>query len=71
MTKRIYDFSKAEKELRQSFSPAELSENLKVAALRCAVPDSGTREEMILQMQLAVLDVCAVIDKIIVKEVEV
>lgn len=70
MKKIVYDFAKVVKELEQTFSPAELSDNLKTAAMRCAISDSGIREEMILKMQLAVLDVCAVIDAIEVKEVE-
>lgn len=71
MKKTVYDFTKVVEELEHTFSPAELSDNLKTAAMRCAIPDSGIREEMILKMQVAVLDVCAVIDAIEEKEVEV
>lgn len=70
MKKTVYDFSKVIEELETTFSPAELVNNLKTAALLCAIPDSGIREEMILRMQLAVLDVCNVVEAIIVKEVE-
>lgn len=69
MKKTVYDFSEAVKELKQWYSPKELSDNLKTAALRCAIPDAGVREDKILQMQLAVLDVCDFLDAI--KEMEV
>ena len=70
MKKTVYDFSEAIKELTQWYSPKELSNNLKNAALRCANPDDGIREEMVLKMQLAVLDVCDFLDAIKETEVE-
>lgn len=70
MKKTVYDFSEAIKELKQWYSPKELADNLKNAALRCANPDDGIREGMVLKMQLAVLDVCDFLDAIKETEVE-
>lgn len=70
MKKTVYDFSEAIKELEQWYSPKELADNLKDAALRCAIPDAGVREDKILQMQLAVLDVCDFLGRIKETEVE-
>lgn len=63
----IFDFSAAEERMKDWFTPAELSSNLKDAALRCAIPDM--RDEMILKLQEVVLDVCDVLDAIKWREV--
>lgn len=70
MKKAVYDFSEVENELKDNFTPQELADNLRVAALRLANPIKSVREEMILKMQCAVLDACAILDAIVVKEVE-
>lgn len=56
--------------INQWVSPKELSDNLKDAALRCTTPDEGMRENMILKMQIAVLDVCEFLESIIEREIE-
>ena len=66
--KIVYDFSEAVKELPDNLTPAELADNLRAAALRCAKPTN--KAEHILKMQVTVMDVCAVLDAIIVKEEE-
>lgn len=70
MKKTVYDFRPAVEYINQWFSPKELSDNLKDAALRCATPDNGMRESMILKMQIAVLDVCESLESIVEMEVE-
>lgn len=70
MKKTVYDFRGAAVYAEQWFTPKELSDNLKNAALRCANPDDGIRETMVLQMQLAVLDVCDFLESITEMEVE-
>lgn len=70
MKKTVYDFQGAIEYINQWFSPKELSDNLKDAALRCAIPDAGVREDKILQMQLAALDVCDFLERIKETEVE-
>lgn len=70
MKKTVYDFQAAVEYINQWFSPKELSDNLKDAALRCAAPDEGMRENMILKMQIVVLDVCEFLESIIEREVE-
>ena len=61
-----YDFTEAEENLQNWYSPKELSDRLKMKALECAAIEdvAGT----IRDMQLAVVDVCNFLDKI--KEVE-
>lgn len=70
MKKTVYDFRGAAVYAEQWFTPKELSDNLKSAALRCANPDDGIRETTVLQMQLAVLDVCDFLESITETEVE-
>lgn len=70
MKKTVYDFRGAAVYAEQWFTPKELSDNLKSAALRCANPDNGIREAMVLNMQLTVLDVCDFLESITETEVE-
>ncbi len=63
-----YDFTEAEKPLRQRYSPAELSANLKDAALRLSFHDEDTIDSFIRKMQQAVLNACDFLDAIKQKE---
>ncbi len=65
-----YDFTEAEKQLRQWYSPSELSANLKEAALRLSFHDEDIIEGLINKMQIAVLNVCDFLDTIKAKEVK-
>ena len=68
MKKTVYDFSEAEKELRQwGATPHELSSNLKTAALNI-VNDEENPLYVMREISAAVLNVCGFLDKI--KEVE-
>lgn len=69
MKKTIYDFSEAIRELKDGFTPAELAENLRATALRCALPTN--KAVHILKMQVAVMDVCAFLDAIEIRVEEV
>lgn len=68
MKKTVYDFSEAVKEIEDDFTPRELADNLRATALRCA--GRLNRDTHILQMQVAVQDVCAFLDAIVEREVE-
>lgn len=68
MKKTVYDFSEAVKEIKDNFTPRELADNLRAAALRCA--DCINRDTHILKMQVAVQCVCAFLDAIVEREVE-
>lgn len=57
-----YDFSEAEENLQNWYSPRELSDNLKMKALECAAIEDVA--DTIRDMQLAVLHVCHFLDKI-------
>lgn len=68
MKKTVYDFSEAEKELRQwGATPRELSSNLKTAALNI-VNDEDNLLDIMRGISAAVLNVCGFLDKI--KEVK-
>lgn len=68
MKKTVYDFSEAIKEIKDNFTPRDLADNLRAAALRCA--DCLNRDAHILKMQVAVQNVCAFLDAIEELEVE-
>ena len=73
MKKTIYDFSKAIKELDQWYKPSEYSAILKNAVLELARiedDDNGINPPIIKSVQLAALEVCDLLDKIIEIEVE-
>ena len=59
-----YDFTEATKYFNEWQTPRELSDDLKTAALKLAITDSGTHEELILAMQRCVYSVCEVLDSI-------
>lgn len=59
-----YDFTDAEQRLREWGSPSELSANLKDKALHLVAFDDASKDMLIKEMQLAVLDVCDFLDTI-------
>ena len=66
-----YDFTKAEEYLKMWYTPQELSQKLRDAALRCGelydLNDVGT-SSIVIAIQLAAIEVCEFIDKIAQEE---
>ncbi len=69
MTPTRYDFTEAENQLRQWHSPAELSADLKDAALRLSFHDEDAIDSFIRKMQQAFINAFDFLDSIKVREV--
>lgn len=64
MKKTVYDFTEAEKELQQWYSPQELSTMLREAALNLAPLCDYCQDNSIAEMQIVTLSACRFLDKI-------
>lgn len=62
-----YDFSQAQEQLNEWFTPEELMAELRRAAVELAVIEVDTEAPIVREMQLAVVSVCDFLETIKVK----
>ncbi len=53
-----YDFTEAQEQLNQWFTPKQLIDELRECALELTAIDAGNEDHIVRNMQLAVLSVC-------------